>query len=53
MVNTKGLDPSKIKVDKKLYKNIFVYYICYATPNIVKPLYLTINKINGYIEQNK
>ena len=28
-----------------------MYYIGYVTPNIVKPLYVVINEINGYIDE--
>ena len=42
-----------------LYKNILIYYIGYATIkdlkyvkiNSVHPLYLILNKVNGYFEQ--
>ena len=41
-------DPNQIQIDKKLYKNIIIYYIGYITVksvsyinvNIVNPLYL-------------
>ena len=41
---------NNIKFDGKSYKNIPIYKIGYVTPNIVKPLYIILNKINGYIE---
>ena len=31
MINIKSLDPNKIKIDEKLYKNILIYYIGYVT----------------------
>ena len=37
MINIKTLDLNKIKIDKKSYKNIFIFYIGYVTPNSVKP----------------
>ena len=60
MINIKNLDPYKIKIDKKSYKNILIYYIGYVTVknlryikiNSVNPLYLIIYKINGYIEKS-
>ena len=47
-------------MDKKSYKNILTYYIRYVTVkkvsfitiNSVSPLYLIIDKINGYIEES-
>ena len=60
MVNIKNLDPDKIKIDEKPYKNILIYYIGYvtfkdvryATINSINPLSLNIYKINGYIEES-
>ena len=56
----KYLGPSKIKINKKSYKNIIIYYIGYVTIknlryiniNRVNLLYITIVKANGYIEQS-
>ena len=55
----KKIDPNKIKIDEKLYKNILIYYIGYVTItdskyvkiNSVNLLYLIINKVNGYFEE--
>ena len=44
MINTKDLDLNKIKIYKKLYKNIIIYYISYATASSVNPFYLIVNK---------
>ena len=61
MINIKDFDPGLIKMDKKSYKNIGIYYIGYITIksisdceniNIVNPLYLIIGDIDGYIEEN-
>ena len=52
MIDIKNFDPNKINIDEKSYKSILTYYNNYETTNSVKPLYLTINKINGYIEEN-
>ena len=60
MINIKNIDPNKIKVDGKSYKNILNCYIRYVTIqelryikiNSVKPLYLFIDKINGCIEES-
>ena len=51
MINMKNLDPNEIKIDENSYKNICIHYIEYVATNSVKPLYLIINKINGYIEE--
>ena len=52
MINIKNLDPNRIKIDQKSYKNIFIYHIGYAMVknisslkiNSVNSLYLIINK---------
>ena len=41
MINSKNLDPNKIKIKD----------LKYVTINSVNPLYLAINKINRYIEK--
>ena len=40
-INLKDFDPNNIKKDKKLYKNILVYYIEYVMIKISK--YIKIN----------
>ena len=58
MIDIKNLDPNKIKINEKSYKNIFIYNNGYGTIknygkiNSVNPLYLIISKINGYIEES-
>ena len=60
MTNIKDFDPSLIKIDKKSYKNIGIYYIAYITMkdsdhvkfNSVNPLSLIIGEVDGYIEEN-
>ena len=57
--NKKIIDPNKIKIDEKPYKNIFIYYIGYMAItdskylkiNNVNLLYLIINKVNKYPEE--
>ena len=59
MINIKNLETNKIKRDENSYKNIVIYYIGYMTfkdlryvkINSANPLYLIINKINGYFEE--
>ena len=59
MINIKNFDPSSLKIDKKLYKSIDIYYIGYITVkdsdhvkiNSVNSLYLIINEVDGCIEE--
>ena len=62
MINIKNFDSNLLKIDKKLYKNIDIYYFGYKTiekiddyENIysVNPLYLIVNTANGHIEEEK
>ena len=48
MINIKNLDPNKIQIDEKSYKN--TKDLRQVKINSVNPLYLNINKINGCIE---
>ena len=41
-----------MKIDKKSNETILIYYIGYVTLNSVKPLYLTVNKVNECIRQH-
>ena len=60
MINIKNVYPNRIKMDKKSYKNIIIYYIGYITfknpssvkINSVNPLYVFIDKADGYIEES-
>ena len=58
MINIKDFDPSQIKIDKILYKNIGIYHIEYITIksisdheniNSVNPLYIEENNGNKYL----
>ena len=60
MIAIKNFGPNEIKIDEKSYKDILLIYhigcvtvkhLSYAKINSVNPLYLIINKINGYIEE--
>ena len=60
MINLKHFDSNLLKIDKKHYKGINIYYIGYITikkiddcENIysVNPLYLLVNHASGYIEE--
>ena len=59
-INLKDFDASKLKIVKKNYKEIDVYYIGYVTfkeiancnnINSVNPLYLMIDKMIGHFEE--
>ena len=60
IIDIKHFDAKLLKIDKKSYKDIDIYYIGYITikkiddcENIysVNPLYLLVNHANGYIEE--
>ena len=54
MINIEDFNPNLLKIDKKSYKNINIYYIGYITMkdseyvkiNSVNPFYLIINKVD-------
>ena len=59
-INLKDFDARLLKVDKKDYKEIDIYYIGYVTVkkidnckniNSVNPLYLMIDKMIGHFEK--
>ena len=59
-INLQDFDPRLLKVGKKDYKEIDIYYIRYVTVNIiancnninsVNPLYLLINEMIGHFEE--
>ena len=50
IINIKNVDPNKIKIDEKSYKNILIYYIGYVTIKNWK--YITINSVNPLYLQN-
>ena len=60
IIDLKDIEPNLLKVDKKSYKSIDMYYIGYITFKkivdyesiyTVNPLYLRINHTSGYIEE--
>ena len=62
IIHIKNFDSNLLKIDKKSYKNIDIYYIGYITikkiddyENIysVNPLYLVFNTADGHIEEKK
>ena len=54
IIDIENFDPIDIKIDKKSYKNVFIYYIGYVTIkkhlkiSSINPLYL--RDVNGYFE---
>ena len=60
LIDLEDFDAKLLKIDKKSYKNIDIYYIGYITIKkiddyesiySVNPLYLRINHASGYIEE--
>ena len=52
MINIKTLDRNRIKLDEEPYKDVLLTKKERKKVNCLKPLYLIINKINWYIEEN-
>ena len=58
IIDIKNFDPVLLKIDKKSYEDIDIYYIGYITVkdsdyvkiNSVNPLYLIINEVDGYLK---
>ena len=59
MINLENFESNLLKINKKHYKHIYIYYIGYIRikkiddcENIysVNPLYLLVNHATGYIE---
>ena len=57
LINIKYFDAELLKLDKKPYKNIDIYYIGYITKkdeykiNSVNPLFLLVHRIDDFIEE--
>ena len=60
IIDFKNFDARLLRIDKKSFKGIDIYYIGYITKKknddceniyIVNPLYLRIDDANGYIEE--
>ena len=59
MINIEDFDQNLLKIHKKSYKNINIYYIGYITMKdsdyvkikSVNPLYLIISEVDGYIKE--
>ena len=61
LIDLKNVDAEYLKIDKKSYKNIDIYYIRYSpfikigdywSYFIINPLYLDITHASGYVECN-
>ena len=61
MINIKNFISNLLKIDKKFYKNIDIYYIGYITIKgignyqsiqSVNPLYFIIGEVDGCIEES-
>ena len=53
-INLKNFESNLLKIDKKHYKCIYIYYIGYITTKKIgdlNPLYLLIYQASGYIEE--
>ena len=59
LINLKDFDPSLLKLDKKFFNDISMYYIGYVTKKpeydikSVNPLYLLIGELDGYVEEKE
>ena len=59
LINRKDFDPSLLKLDKKSFNDISIYYIGYVTKKTeysigsVNPLYLLIDETDGFIQNMK
>ena len=56
LVNISKFDPNDLKLDKKKWKDLDIYYINYVNKNksiigTAGPLYLLINKVFGYLSE--
>ena len=59
MINIANFDPNLLKIDKKSYKNIDIYYIGYITMKhsdyvkikCVNSLFLIISEVEGHFEE--
>ena len=59
LINIKNFAPNLLKLGKKSFKNIDIYYVGYITKkdeykiNSVNPLYLLVDEIDGFIEEKE
>ena len=59
LINIKDFDSKLLKLDKKSFKKISMYYIGYVTKkdeckiNSVNPLYLLVDEIDGFVQEKE
>ena len=59
MINIKDFDSNLLKIEKKSFKNIAMYYIGYVTKkdeykvDSVNPLYLLVHTTDGFVEEKE
>ena len=59
LINIKDFDPKLLKLDKKSFKNIGVYYIGYIKKkdeykiNSKNPFYLLVHRKDGFLEEKE
>ena len=59
LINIKNFDPKLLKLNKKSFKNITIYYVGYVTKkneyktNNVNPLYLLVDETDGFVEEKE
>ena len=59
MINLKDFDPKLLKLDKRYFNDISMYYIGYVTKkpeyniNSVNRLYLLVDEIDGFVEEKE
>ena len=59
LINIKNFDPKLLKLHKKSFSDISMYYIGYVTKeteyniNSVNPLYLLVDEIDGFIKEKE
>ena len=55
MINVLNFEASNLKLDKKTWKDLDIYYIGYVDKkpdwnvNCLNPLYLIVNRVYGYV----
>ena len=61
MINVSNFEPGNLKLDKKTWKDIDIYYIGYVDKNkpsewgvkSVNPLYLMVNRVFRFVGEKK
>ena len=61
LINVSNFEPGNLKLDKKIWKDIDIYYIGYVDKgkpsewkiNSVNPLCLIVNKVFGFVGEKK